>query len=56
MYPQQPIGPVTEDTVRVAKASFPKGNVYIEMRNVLGSIYEDEDFLQRIAMMVRRVG
>jgi transposase len=40
----QPIGPVPEDTVRVAKAAFPKGNVYIEMRNVLGSIYEDEDF------------
>jgi transposase len=44
MHPQQPIGPVPEDTVRVAKAAFPKGNVYIEMRNVLGSIYEDEDF------------
>jgi transposase len=41
MHPQQPIGPVPEDTVRVAKAAFPKGKVYIEMRNVLGSIYED---------------
>jgi transposase len=43
MHPQ-PIGSVPEDTVRIAKAAFPKGNVYIEMRNVLGSIYEDEDF------------
>ena len=43
MHPQ-PIGPLPEDTVRVAKAAFPKGNVYIEVRNVLGSIYEDEDF------------
>jgi len=43
MHPQ-PIGPLPEDTVRLAKAAFPKGNVYIEVRNVLGSIYEDEDF------------
>jgi transposase len=40
----KPIGPVPEDTVRVAKAAFPKGNVYMQMRNVLGTIYEDEDF------------
>jgi transposase len=46
MHPQQPIGPVPEETVRVAKAAFPKGNVYMEMRNVLGSIYEDEDFAE----------
>jgi transposase len=24
----------------------PKGNVYIEMRSVLGTIYEDEDFAE----------
>jgi transposase len=45
MHPQ-PIGPVPEDTARVAKAAFPKGNLYIEMRNVLGTIYEDEDFAE----------
>jgi transposase len=45
MHPQ-PIGSVPEDTARVAKAAFPKGNVYIEMRNVLGTIYEDEDFAE----------
>src|SRR5215213_2410867 len=45
MHPQ-PIGPVPEDTARVAKAAFPKGNVYIQMRNGLGSIYEDEDFAE----------
>lgn len=39
----KPIGPVPEDTTRVAKAAFPKGNVYMHMRDVLGSIY-DEDF------------
>jgi transposase len=43
MHPK-PIGPVPKDTVRVAKAAFPKGNVYMQMRDVLGTIYEDEDF------------
>jgi len=45
MHPQ-PIGPIPEDTSRVARAAFPKGNVYIEMRNVLGTIYEDGDFAE----------
>src|SRR5215218_11159151 len=43
MHPQ-PIGPVPEDTARVAKGAFPKGNLYVQMREVLGSIYDDEDF------------
>ena len=38
MHPQ-PIGPVPEDTARVARAGFPKGRVYMQMPNVLGSIY-----------------
>jgi len=28
----------------VARAAFPKGNVYMQIRDVLGTIYEDEDF------------
>src|SRR5918994_243995 len=47
MHPQphpQPIGLVPEDTARVARAAFPKGNVYMQMRDVLGTIYDDEDF------------
>jgi hypothetical protein len=42
----QSIGHVPEDIARVAKAAFPKGNFYMEMRNVLGTIYEDEDFAE----------
>jgi hypothetical protein len=38
MHPQ-PIAPVPEDTARVARAAFPKGSVYMQMPNVLGSIY-----------------
>jgi transposase len=40
----KPIGPVPEDTARVARAAFPKGTTYIQMRDVLGAIYDDEDF------------
>jgi len=45
MHPQ-PIGLVPEDTARVARAAFPKGNLYMQMRDVLGSIYDDEDFAE----------
>jgi transposase len=43
MHPQ-PIGPVPQDTARVARAAFPKGNLYMQIRDVLGTIYDDEDF------------
>ncbi len=34
-------GPIPEETARVARAAFPKGNVYMQMRDVLGVIYDD---------------
>lgn len=40
----EPIRPVPEETARVAKAAFPKGSLYIEVRDVLGTVYEDESF------------
>jgi transposase len=40
----QPIAPVPQETARVARAAYPKGNVYMQMRDVLGSMYTDEDF------------
>src|SRR5215472_3996167 len=40
----QAISPVPEETARVARAAYPKGNVYMQMRDVLGCIYHDEDF------------
>ena len=43
LYPQ-PIPPVPEDTARVARAAFPQGNIYVQIRDTLGSIYVDEDF------------
>src|SRR5215471_14473826 len=41
----QAMCPVPQETVRVARAVFPKGNLYMQMRDVLGSIYTDEDFI-----------
>jgi hypothetical protein len=43
MKPQE-IGPVPEEADRVARATNPKGNVYMHMRDELGSIYEDQMF------------
>lgn len=40
----QPISPVPEETARIAHAAYPKGNVYMHMRDELGTIYEDESF------------
>ena len=40
----EPIPAVPEETVQVAHAAFPKGNIYLKIRDSLGSIYIDEDF------------
>src|SRR5499433_943293 len=39
-----PLEPVPEETVRVAHAAFPKGHPYLTCRDVLGTIFQDEDF------------
>lgn len=39
-----PIPPVPEETARVAHAVFPRGNVLMQWRDTLGSIYTDEQF------------
>ncbi len=36
--------PVPEETARIARAAFPKGNLYLKMRDELGTFYEDTDF------------
>ena len=40
----QPIPPVPEETVKVAQAAFPKGNLYLRLREELGVFYQDRDF------------
>jgi transposase len=39
-----PIPPVPEETARVARAAFPRGNVLMQLRDTLGTIYTDEAF------------
>jgi transposase len=36
MHPQA-IGPIPEETVRVARAAFPRGNPYLTLRDQLGT-------------------
>lgn len=40
----QPVGPVPEETARVARAAFPRGNRAMRMRDAIGVIYTDEAF------------
>ncbi len=40
----QAIGPIPEETARIARAAYPKGTIYLQLRDTLGTIYEDEQF------------
>lgn len=39
------IGPVPAVTAAVAHAAFPHGNIYVAMRNVLGTLFTDQEFI-----------
>src|SRR4051795_13258947 len=38
------IGEIPAETVRVARAAFPKGNIVTRLREEVRSLYQDEDF------------
>lgn len=38
------VEPVPKQTARVARAAFPKGNLYLSMRDKLGALFQDVDF------------
>ena len=38
------ISDIPEETKRIAEKSFPKGNIYMQMRDELGDLYEDAEF------------
>jgi transposase len=42
----EPIGEIPPETVRVARAAFPKGTVATRLRDEFGGLYRDEDFQQ----------
>ena len=35
---------IPEETARVARAAYPKGNMYMKMRDTLGTMYQDQSF------------
>jgi transposase len=41
----QTIPAIPEETARVAHAVLPQGNAYMQMRDELGTMYQDQDFL-----------
>jgi transposase len=47
------IGPVPDETARVARAAFPKGNSYLRLRDDLGLFYTDERFAALFAVRGR---
>jgi hypothetical protein len=40
----EPIHPIPQETARVAKAAFPKGSIFMRMRDELGILSQDEAF------------
>jgi transposase len=40
----QPLEPIPDLTSRIAQASFPKGTLAMQLRDALGSIYQNADF------------
>ncbi len=44
MYPQE-IGPIPEETRRIAQAACPKGTLAMRLRDALGALYGDEQFV-----------
>jgi len=41
----EPIGPIPQETVRIAKAACPQGSTFMKMRDVLGVFFADEMFV-----------
>ncbi len=43
LQPQQEFS-IPAETARVARVAYPKGNVYMKLRDALGTIYQDKSF------------
>jgi transposase len=44
MIQPQEIDPIPEETARIARLAFPKGNLYMKMRDEIGTLFCDLDF------------
>src|SRR4029450_2146702 len=40
----EPIGEIPPETIRIARAAFPKGTVVMRLRDEVSELYRDEDF------------
>jgi len=40
----EPVGEIRAETVRVARAAFPKGTLITRLRDEFSALYQDEDF------------
>ena len=49
----QPMTLIPEDTARVARAAFPRGNLYMRLRDELGLLFTDEAFVPLFAVRGR---
>ena len=50
-----PIPPVPFKTARIARAAFPKGNLYVELRAEFGTLYDDQLFADLVPLCGRPV-
>lgn len=44
MYPQEP-GTIPSETARIARAAYPKGTLAMRLRDALGDLYRDKQFV-----------
>ena len=44
LLPSQPLPSVPDDTARIARAAFRRGNPYVLLRDKLGAVFADADF------------
>ena len=45
----EPIGEIPAETVRVARAAFPKGTVVTRLREEFSALYRDEGVVQNVS-------
>ena len=50
---QEEIGAIPEETARIAKAVFRQGNLCLRLRDVLGTIYDNQAFADLFPKMGR---
>jgi len=51
----EPIGPIPQETARVAKAACPERSTFIQMRDASGMLFEDSMFANLFALMVSQL-